>query len=73
MSKTASDAEHISADDLRAKLQSFQNGIQGAVDDRKNTLLTVAGGGLLVLLVIFFVLGKRSGRKKTTLVEIRRI
>jgi hypothetical protein len=25
-----------------------------------------------VLLIIFFLLGRRSGRKKTTLVEIRR-
>ncbi len=63
----------ISPDDLKNKLQSFQDGVQGKVDDKKNTLVAAGGGALLVLLVIFFLLGKRSGRKKTTLVEIKRL
>lgn len=70
---SAAESEHISEDDLRAKIQSFQDGVQGKVDDQKNTLLTAGGVTLLVLLVLFFVLGKRSGKKKTTLVEIRRL
>lgn len=65
--------EKISADDLQAKLQSFQDGIQGKVDDQKSTLVTAGGAALVVLLIIFFLLGKRSGKKKTTLVEIRRL
>lgn len=71
MSKQTS--TRISPDDLQAKLQSFQDGVQGKVDDQRNTLLTAGGAVLLILLVLFFVLGKRSGKKKTTLVEIRRI
>jgi len=74
MSKTAPATDaRISPDDLRNKLQSFQNGIQGKVDDKKNTLLAVGGGVLAVTLLIVFLLGKRSGKKRTTLVEIRRI
>lgn len=73
MSKTASPEEKISADDVREKLQSFQNGLQGRVDDKKNTLMAVGGGVLVVLLILFFLLGKRAGKKKTTLVEIRRV
>ena len=73
MSKTEVAEERISADEMRAKLQSFQDGLQGRVDDSKNTLMAVGGGVLIVLLIIFFLLGKRSGKKKTTLVEIRRI
>lgn len=73
MSKTAPADQKISADDLRNKLQSFQDGIQGRVDDKKSTLMATGGGVLLVLLIIFFLLGKRSGKKKTTLVEIRRL
>ncbi len=41
MSKTAP-TENISADDLRNKLQSFQNGLQGKVDDKKSTLVHIA-------------------------------
>lgn len=73
MSKTEVADERISADDLRDKLQSFQDGVQSQVDDKKNTLMAIGGGVLLVLLILFFLLGKRSGKKKTTLVEIRRI
>lgn len=73
MSKTAPAEEKISADDVRAKLQSFQDGLQSRVDDQKSTLMVVGGTVLVVLLIAFFLLGKRSGRKKTTLVEIRRI
>ena len=68
-----SSTEKISPEDLHRKLQSFQDGIQGKVEDKKSTLMTVGGGALLVLLIVFFLLGKRAGKKKTTLVEIRRI
>ncbi len=71
MSKTES--TKISPEDLQNKLQSFQDDLQGKVDDKKSTLMAVGGGALIVLLILFFVLGKRSGKKKTTLVEIRRI
>jgi len=65
--------DKISPEDLHRKLQSFQDGIQGKVDDQKSTLMAVGGGALVVLLIVFFLLGKRAGKKKTTLVEIRRI
>lgn len=68
-----SSTDRISAEDLQRKLQSFQDGLQGKVDDQKNSLLLAAGGTLVVLLLVFFLLGKRSGKKQTTLVEIRRL
>jgi hypothetical protein len=68
-----STTEKISAEDLQRKLQSFQEGIQGKVDQQKSSILAVGGGALVVLLVLFFLLGKRSGKKQTTLVEIRRL
>ena len=66
-------AEKISPEDLQNKLQSFQDGVQSSVDDKKSTLMAIGGGTAVVLLLIFFMLGKRSGKKKTTLVEIKRI
>ncbi len=74
MSTSTADApQHISDDDLRRKLQAFQNGLQGRVEDKKNALVTAGGVTLVVLLILFFLLGKRSGKKTTTLVEIRRV
>jgi hypothetical protein len=63
----------ISPEDLQQKLQSFQDGVQSSVDDKKNTLAVIGGGVAVVVLLIVFMLGKRSGKKKTTLVEIKRI
>lgn len=67
------DTTKITSDDLRDKLQSFQGDIQGKVDDQKTTIATVAGGAGMVLLIIMFLLGKRSGKKKSAIVEIRRV
>ncbi len=47
--------------------------IKGKVADRKQTLITSATVAATVLLLIVFLLGKRSGKRKTTLVEIRRV
>ena len=63
----------ITPEDLQNKLQGFQDDLQGRVDDKKSTLMAVGGGAVVVLLLIFFMLGKRSGKKKTTLVEIKRV
>lgn len=62
----------ITPDDLEKKLQSFQDGVQKGVSDRKQTIATVGGGLLIVMLLVFFLLGRRAGKKKTTMVEIRR-
>lgn len=63
----------ISRDDLEAKFRDVQSGLQGKLEDRKQTLITAAAVAGVVLLLLFFLLGRRSGKKKTTLVEIRRV
>ena len=65
--------EKITPEDLRDKLQAFQGDVQGKVDDKKTTIATVAGGAGLVLMLLMFFLGKRSGKKKSAIVEIRRV
>ncbi|MFV0308892.1 MAG: hypothetical protein ACK5OX_14245 [Desertimonas sp.] len=62
----------ITRDDLERNFRSLQQGVQGRVDDKKPSLLAIGGGIGLVLALLIFFLGKRSGKKKTTLVEIRR-
>ena len=72
MNKTRTPA-HISRDDLERKLRAFQGDIKGAVDNQRNNVI-VAGGVLgLVVVIVFYLLGRRSGKKKSTVVEIRRI
>lgn len=63
----------ITPDDLRTKLQSFQGDVQGKVDDQKLSIATVAGGAGMVLMILMFLMGKRSGKKKSAIIEIRRV
>lgn len=65
--------EKITPDDLKQKLQSFQGDVQGKVDDKKMSIAAVAGGGATFLMILFFLLGKRSGKKKSAVIEIRRV
>ena len=72
MSKTPTPS-HISREDLERKLRAFQGDIKGAVDNQKTNLLAAAGVIGVVLVLFFFLLGRRSGKKKSTIVEIRRV
>lgn len=65
--------QRITRDDLEAKFRAIQDDVQGKVEDKKQTMITAAAVAGIVLLLLFFFLGKRSGKKKTTFVEIRRI
>ncbi|WP_116997510.1 hypothetical protein [Desertimonas flava] len=63
----------ITRDDLEQGFAAVQTGLKGKVEDRKNTLVTVATVAGVVLLLLVFFFGRRSGRRKTTFVEIRRV
>ena len=63
----------ITRSDLESKFREFQGDIQGRVDDKKQTLVASGTGIAVFLMIVFFLLGRRSGKKKTTLVEIRRV
>ena len=65
--------QRITRADLESQLRASQGVLQGKLNDKKQTLMTMATTGGIVLLIIFFLLGKRAGRKKTTFVEIRRV
>ena len=66
-------ADKITRDDLEAKFRALQGDVKSSVESKKQSLLTIAGGVGVLALLIVFLLGKRAGKKKTTLVEIRRV
>jgi hypothetical protein len=67
------DSSRVSRQDIENKLRALQGDVQDKVDDRRSTLLAVAGGVGLALVVIFVLLGRRSGKRRSTVVEIRRV
>jgi hypothetical protein len=64
---------HITRTDLEAKFREIQDDVQGKVVDKQDTMKMVAIAGGVVVLLLFYVLGRRSGKRKTTIVEIRRV
>ena len=65
--------QRITRDDLESRFRQLQDTVQGRVEDKKRTLLTGGVTAGVLLLLLFFFLGNRRGKRKTTLVEIRRI
>lgn len=66
-------SERISRDDIEKKLRGLQGEVADKVEDRKSALTTVAIVGGVVLVVLVFLLGRRSGKRRSTMVEIRRL
>ena len=62
----------ITKDELESKFQSLQDDLQGRAADKKQSIIAVAAllGGVVVL--IAYLLGRRGGRKRRSVVEIRR-
>jgi hypothetical protein len=65
--------KRITRDDLESQFRQLQDSVQRKVDDKKSSVYTAAAVGGIALVLIFFLLGIRRGKKKTTLVEIRRL
>ena len=73
MAERALATEKITRDDLEARFAGLQRGFKGKVESKKSTLMTVAGVASVALMVVVFLLGRRAGKRKTTIVEIRRV
>ena len=73
MAKQAVAPTKITREDLEKSFKSLQDVAKGKVDSKKPTIASIAGIGGVLLVLLVFMLGKRSGKKKTTLVEIRRV
>ena len=62
----------ISRDDIESKLRALQGDVQQKVDDRKGAITAAVGVAATIVVVVVFLLGRRSGRRKSAVVEIRR-
>jgi hypothetical protein len=73
MTATGERTEPVTRDALEAKLRELHGGVRETADSVKGVAV-VAGAVVVVgVVVAAFWLGKRRGRKQTTVVEIRRV
>ena len=63
----------ISRADIEAKLRDMRGEVEQTAEAAKAPILAVAGGVAAAVVVLAFLLGKRRGRRKSTVVEIRRV
>ncbi len=62
----------ITRDDIKSKLDDMQGEALEQVDGVKNQVLAVGVGLGLVLLIVAFLLGRRGGKRSSTIIEVRR-
>ena len=63
----------ITRADLESKLREVRGEVEEKGEAAKSTGLTVALVGVVALVGMAFLLGRRPGRRKSTVVEIRRV
>ncbi len=72
-STTAAAGTRVTRDDLEAKMRELQGGAQDQVASARGTLLAAGGLVAIILLLVVFLLGRRAGKQRTTIVEIKRV
>ncbi|HVC70536.1 MAG TPA: hypothetical protein VNC61_09825 [Acidimicrobiales bacterium] len=69
---TASTAR-ITRDDLEAKLREVTGEATETVEAARPQIVGGAVAGLLLLVIVAYLFGRRRGRKRSAVVEIRRV
>lgn len=65
--------QKITRDDIEAGIRQLQGGAKQKVVDKKKAIATAAGLTAVAVLLFTFLLGKRAGKKRSALIEIRRL
>ncbi len=63
----------VTRDDIESKLAELQEALDEQAEGAKSKLMPAAIIGAVLLILLAYVLGRRRGKKQTTIVEIRRL
>ena len=66
-------AERITRDQIEAKFRELTGGVTDEVESTRSQVVTVGLAAVVLLVAAVFLIGRRSGRRKSTVVEVRRI
>jgi len=73
MSQGPSTNGRITRGDIESKLREMQGEVKETTEAAKVPIMAIAGAVVAVVVVAAFLLGKRRGRRRSTVVEIRRV
>jgi hypothetical protein len=59
--------------DIEAKMRELQGDVEETAHSATKTLLTVGAVVAVGVIAVAFMVGRRKGRRRTTIVEVRRI
>ena len=59
--------------DIEAKIRELHGGVEETAESARSTLLTVGAVVAVGVVAVAFLIGRRKGRRRTTIVEVRRI
>ncbi|MDQ1423895.1 MAG: hypothetical protein QOD72_1393 [Acidimicrobiaceae bacterium] len=65
--------QRVTRDDIEAKLREIQSDVTERIESKRSTLLTGITVAAVIIVVLAYLLGRRTGKRKTTIVEIRRV
>jgi hypothetical protein len=63
----------VTRDDIETKLRQIKGEVDTTADSAKSYLLIAGVAGMVVVVGLAYLMGRRKGKKKTTVVEIRRV
>ncbi len=63
----------ITRDDLEEKLREMSGGVEETVESAKPKLISSAVAGIVLVALIAYLLGRRRGRARSAVIEIRKV
>ncbi len=72
---TTAEDEHgnVTRADIEAKFREIQGDIEETAESAKGMAVAIGVAVAVVIVLGVFLLGRRKGRKKTTMIEVRRL
>lgn len=67
-----SERKHITRDDLEQRFQILQDDVTEITETKKASLTVLAIAGIAAGLLVAYLFGRRSGRRRRGVIEIRR-
>jgi hypothetical protein len=69
---SAPTTRRVTKSDIEQRLRDLQGGVEDKIASQRQKIIGAAIGAAVFTILVAFLLGRRSGRKKNTVVEIRR-